>query len=100
MMYTEGTYITEYLVDKDFITKELKNKCGLELVDSWLFDTLFEVNRDNITRVSKLEENESTRSFLQNVAEFYDQKNEFNAECFKISRLNRYYAFRKIEPTH
>ena len=97
LISTEGTYNTEYLVDKNFLVDELKNKCGLELVDTCMFDTLFEINRDNITRVANFDENEKTKSFLRTVATFYDQKNELNAECFKISRLNRYYVFRKIE---
>lgn len=95
LISTEGTYITEYLVDRTFVVDELKNKCGLELVDTCMFDTLFEINRDNITRVATYDENEKTRSFLQTVATYYED-NAFNAECFKITRLNRYYIFRKI----
>ena len=97
LISTEGTYNTEYLVEKTFLVDELKNKCGLELVDTCMFDTIFEINRDNITRIANYDENEKTRAFLQTVATFYDQKNELNAECFKISRLNRYYVFRKTE---
>lgn len=99
LISTEGTYNTEYLVDKSFLVDELKDKCGLELVDTCMFDTLFEINRDNITRIANFDENEKTKAFLQTVATFYDQKNELNAECFKISRLNRYYVFRKIDAT-
>ena len=95
LISTEGVYNTEYLVEKKFLVEELRNRCGLELLDTDMFDTLFEINRENITYVSKFDEKLETRKFLQNVASFYDQKNELNAECFKISRLNRYYVFRK-----
>jgi len=97
LISNEDVYITEYLVDKTFLVKELKEKCNMELVDTDLFDHQFEINRENITNVANFDENEKTRKFLQTVATFYDQGNPINAECFKISRLNRYYVFRKTE---
>lgn len=97
LISSEDVYITEYLVDKDFIVSELKQKCNMELVDTDMFDRQFEVHKDNITRISNFDENDETKKFLQTVATFYDQQNEVNAECFKISRLNRYYCFRKNE---
>lgn len=97
LISNEGVYNTEYLVDKDFLVDELKRKCNMSLVDTMMFDQIFEINRDNITQIAKNIENEKTRSFLNNVASFYNQQNDFNAECFKITRLNRYYVFRKNE---
>jgi SAM-dependent methyltransferase len=96
LISNEGTYITEYLVGKEFLIDELKQKCNMSLVDTMLFDQLFEANRDNITRISSYLENEKTKSFLQNVGAYYEPT-EFNKECFKITRLNRYYIFRKNE---
>jgi SAM-dependent methyltransferase len=97
LISNEGVYNTEYLVDKDFLVNEMKQRCNMSLVDTMLFDQIFEMNRDNITNIAENMENEKTRSFLHSVALFYDQINEFNAECFKITRLNRYYVFRKNE---
>lgn len=95
LISNEDIYITEYMVDKDFIINELKEKCQMELVDTDLFERQFELNRENITKIANYDDNEETKSFLQSVATFYDQSNEFNAECYKITRLNRYYCFRK-----
>jgi len=96
LISNEGVYNTEYLVDKQFLINEFKEKCNMELVDTELFDHLFEIHRDNITRVSEYDDKKETKKFLQEVATFYDQSNELNAECFKITRLNRYYVFRKM----
>lgn len=97
LISNDDVYNTEYLVDKEFITKELKKHCNLELIDTALFDSLYEINRENITYTSTFDENEKTKSFLQTVATYYNQNNEINRECFKITRLNRYYVFRKNE---
>lgn len=69
----------------------------MELIDTDLFENQFEKHRDNITYAENFDENKETRQFVQKVAKFYNQSDEMNAECFKITRLNRYYAFRKIE---
>lgn len=93
----EGTYITEYLVDKRFLIQELSKKCNLQIIDTCMFDTLFEISRDNIIAHSQCDENVETRSYLKKVSAFFDQSNELNASCFRLSRLNRYYVFRRIE---
>jgi len=88
-------YITEYLIDKTFLTKEMKNKCNMELIESECFDNLYEMNRDFITRAAKSDSNVKTRKYIaEDVASFYEPT-DMNQEFFKISRLNRYYVFRK-----
>lgn len=96
LISNEEVYNTEYLVDKTFLVNELKEKCDMELVDTDMFDHQYEIHRDNITRVANYDENEKTRSFFQTVATYYEQT-DLNTECFKITRLNRHYVFRKME---
>lgn len=95
LISNEGIYNTEYLVEKDFLINEMKTKCNMTLVDTMMFDSMFEMNKEFITNISKQLENKKTSSYIQTVASYYDQDNEFNKECFKITRLNRIYVFRK-----
>ncbi len=105
MFFGEDEIRTEYLVDKRFIEGELLSKCGLELVDTDLFENQYELHRDFLTKAAKSDRQfkdksdkaYKTREFLKKVAVFYDQTNEMNRVSFKFSRLNRYYIFRKKE---
>lgn len=93
-MFREGQYATEYLVDKDFLIKDLLNDCDLELVDTDLFDNQYEIHKDYFMNFAKYDDNPETQQFLLKVAGFYDH-NEINGGCFKYTRLERYYIFRK-----
>jgi hypothetical protein len=95
MISNENTYITEYLVEKDFIIKELKQKCNMDIVDTDTFERQFNIHKTNIECGAMYDRKEETQKFFKSVLEFYDQTNELNQECFKISRLYRYYCFRK-----
>jgi hypothetical protein len=93
-MFEEGNYVTEYLVDIDFITKDLLETCDLELVDTDLFENQFNIHSEYFNNYCKYEENPDTHKFLKNVAEFYSQ-NELNEGSQKYSFLTRYSVFRK-----
>jgi len=95
----EGVYVTQYLVDKEFVTKELEEKCGLELVETDLYSNQFKIHSDYFKHIYKYEENEKTKEFFRKVAEFYDQSNSVNQACFKLTKLYRLYVFRKKEKT-
>lgn len=94
-LFQEGNYMTEYLVDKEFIEKELLNDCDLELVDTGFFDQLFEMHRGYFMNYAKYEENPETRKFLLNVKEYYNDNDEVNKGCYNNTRLTRYYVFRR-----
>ena len=94
-LFQEGNYMTEYLVDKNFIEKELLKDCDLELVDTDLFDQIFEMHRGYFMNYAKYEENPETRKFLLNVKEYYNEKDDVNRGCYKNTRLTRYYVFRR-----
>lgn len=93
-MFREGQYVTEYLVDHDFIVKTLAESCDLELVEHDFFENQYEIHRDYFKNYAVLDENLENRKFLMNVATFYEY-NEMNGASFKYSRLQKYYVFRK-----
>lgn len=95
LVSTEDTYITEYLVDKDFVIKELDKRCNMELIETDMFDRQFELHKQSIMYGAKYDMNLKTRDYFSKTAEFYDQTDETNAACFKITRLNRLYVFRR-----
>lgn len=90
-------YVTEYLVNKDFVISELDKKCNMELVDTDLFENQMVVHREHLLNGIKYDMNMNTRKTFKDAFEFYDQTSEINKECLKITRLNRYYVFRKRE---
>lgn len=93
----EGVYITEYLVKKAFIEKELSEHCNMELVETDLFENQFYIHEDYFKTFAKEEHNPKTRKFLLNAGQYYDQNDEINQACFQMTKLNRYYVFRKKE---
>ena len=93
-MFKEGQYATEYLVMNEFIVNDLSNDCDLELVDTDFFDNQYDIHRNYFSHYAQYDDNLETRKFLLNVANFYEY-NEINGGCFKYSRLERYYVFRK-----
>lgn len=95
LILQENNYITEYLVQKDFIIKEFLEKCSMELIETDTFDNLFNIHEDYFKNVASFEENKKTKKFLMKAAEYYNQKDEVNKASYQITRLNRYYVFRK-----
>lgn len=93
--FQEGVYMTEYLVQKDFIQKEFLKRCDLELVETDLFENQYIMNNDFLKEVHKYEDNEKTRKFMSDAAEYYLQKSDINSASYKLTRLYRYYVFRR-----
>lgn len=92
----EGVYRTEYLVLPDFITKVLKEKCSMELIESIGFKEIFENNREFLKVGSKIDADKE-RKFYGNIYKFYNPT-EFNKKLQEFSFLSKYYVFRKTEP--
>ena len=92
----EGVYQTEYLVFSDFIIKSLKEKCNLELVETGLFENLFNDNKQFLELGANVDAGMS-KKFFGNIYNFYEPT-EFNKKCQAYTFLNRFYVFRKIEP--
>ena len=91
----EGRYMTEYLVDKNFIVKDLLESCNLELVDSDNFENQLNIHKDFLNNFAKYESKPDTHKYLDNVKNFYN-KNEINEGCWIYNSLTRYYVFKKL----
>jgi hypothetical protein len=94
-LFLEGTYVTEYLVDINFLKRELLEFCDLELVDTDYFDNLMIIHRDFILNYTKYEFEPLTNKFLTGVGEYYNNKDPVNQASYLNTRLYRYFVFRK-----
>ena len=94
-MFDEGVYQTEYLVYPEFITKSLKDKCSMELVESYEFEKIFEDNKEFL-HIGSEEEEGMTIKFYKDIYKFYTPT-DINTKCYGYSFLNRLYVFRKKE---
>lgn len=90
-----NTYETEYIVKKDFLISELKNKCGLEVVETELFENIYNLHKLFFNKITNIESDKETKSYFTNVKEIYDMTDNINKASFEMSRLNRYYIFYK-----
>ena len=95
-LFEEGVYQTEYLVNKDFMINTLSEKCNLELVETELFETMFNDCKEFLKVSSEVEEDNKRIKFFKDVYKYYEQS-EINKKCYSYTFLNRYYIFRKKE---
>lgn len=91
----EGSYDMEHLVQIDFLKREFLEKCDMELVDSGLFDDLYMMNKDFFTNSYKFESKKETNKFFTDVSEYFTDTSELNSACKKLTKLLRYFVFRK-----
>ena len=95
-MFLQGNYMTEYLVERNFLIDELDRDCDMELVDTGMFSEQFEIHRQYFKEYFKYEEIDKTRQFLEKVSEYYED-DDINRSSRKFTQLNRFYIFRKRE---
>ena len=93
--FQEGVYKTEYLVSKKFLIEEFSKKCNMELTDTDMFDNQFHIHDGFLKNAAKYESTPATRQFLMKVRQYYDHTDSINKACYKMTRLYRYYIFRK-----
>jgi len=91
----ENSYDTEYIVKKQFLIDQLKEKCNMELIETELFTEIFDKQMLFFKDVAPHEENESSKQFFMKVAEYYNDTDEVNKVCYKFDRHHRYYIFKK-----
>jgi len=94
-MFDDGVYQTEYLVYQEFIVKSLKEKCSMELVESYGFENIFNDNKEFLQIASTEEEGMSIK-FFKDIYKFYTPT-DINTKCYGYSFLNKLYIFRKRE---
>ena len=90
-----NVYQTEYLVSKSFLIKQFKEKCNLDLVDTELFENIYNNHSNFFDQIPEVESNKDTKSYFMKVKEIYDLTDNLNKASFEMSRLNRYYIFHK-----
>lgn len=61
-----------------------------------LYENQYLIHKDFfLNGIYKYESNEDTRKFFANTSEFFTQKTEVNVACYQLTKLFRYYVFRK-----
>lgn len=94
-IHQEGKYVPYYLVQNNFIIKELAEKCNMELIETDLYENQYWIGEEYFNSYYKYEENALTRKFLQSVADFYDRNSEESRAAVKLMSLYRFYIFQK-----
>jgi SAM-dependent methyltransferase len=97
-MFNEGNYFTEYLVDYNYIVDSLNKECGLELVDSDLFQNQFNILKRFFNDSFEYESKPDTMKYFQKVQKYFDET-DINEKCYKYTNLHRYYVFRMKDKT-
>lgn len=92
---TEDSYITEYLVDKNYLKKMADKKADLELIETGLFGNHFNNHKDFFDNYIKYESVAATRKALSGFGMMYKQNTEELKASLEFSKLNRFYVFRK-----
>ena len=96
-MFEDGNYVTEYLVDIEFLKQDLLKSCDLESIETDTFKNQFDIHsaffKDG---VYNYEPNLETREFLNKVSKYYDVT-EINKKCYTFTKLHRFSVFRKKE---
>ena len=93
-MFESGNYVTEYLVDIEFLKKDLLQDCQLELVETELFENQYNIHSEFFSDAYKYQSNKDTLQFLEKVSHYYDDT-EINKACYNYTNLQRYSVFRK-----
>jgi len=90
LMFQKDVFVTEYLVDKYFLEKELNEKCNMKLVETDLFEAQYYQRKNFFTKYAP-----KNNKFLSTIADFYDLSNPVNQASVKLTKLNRFYVFQK-----
>jgi len=89
-----GTEIVEYLVTPEHLINTMK-KAGLELIETETFQNIYATSKDFILYASQYDATKATQKFLGDVSKYYDMNLSINKAAFGMTRLNRFYVFRK-----
>ena len=93
-------FYTEYLVDYDFIIQSLKENCNMELIESDVFENVYNDNYLYLKTVVEQEKKDTTQlknlQFASKLFKFYEDT-ELNKLHREYSFLSRYYVFKKEE---
>lgn len=90
----DDKYIEEFLVTKELMIKTMKD-ADCKLVDTDLFENLYNLNKPYFNNVINYEENPKNKQFYEKVAAFYQKMTGADKESKEYSFLYRYFVFRK-----
>ena len=96
-IFEEGVYMTEYIVDKNYLAKILYDKCGMVLVETDLFLNVYNIHKGFFDESADNEDDPKTKKFYMKVKKFYDLTDNVNVASMKLSQLYRYYVFQKVK---
>ena len=88
---TDLNYIPEYLVKYDFIINEFK-KYNIHLVESDTFDNMYQLYYMLLSKKNNIFSN-----LFKNIEDYYNKDIYLTNELLKISRLIRFYVFKKLD---
>ena len=91
----ESKYDLEYLVSKDFLVKELKEKCNLDLIETDLFYNTYKQQEYFFNNIAPNEERKETKSYFMKVKQYFNQEDSVNSACLEFTKYHRYYIFKK-----
>ena len=91
----ESKYDLEYIVGKDFLVNQLKEKCNLDLVDTDLFYNTYKQQEFFFRNIAPNEERKETKSYFMKVKQYYNQEDSVNSSCLEFTKYHRYFIFKK-----
>ena len=94
-MNANAEYV-EYLVTPEHFINTMK-RANLELVETESFQNIYAMSKDFLMEAINYDAGEATKKYLHDVRDFYDLNNSINKASFEMTRLNRFYVFRKKE---
>lgn len=87
--------VTEYIVDRKTIIKDMRDKCNMFLYDEFLFEDIYIQNRNYFINTAEYETNEVIKKPAVNASGFYNN-NVVNNCAYDLMKLYKCYVFRKM----
>lgn len=94
-MNANSEYV-EYLVTPEHLISTMK-RANLELVETETFQNIYAMSKDFLMDAINYDAGEATKKYLLDVREYYNLNVSINKAAFEMTRLNRFYVFRKID---
>jgi hypothetical protein len=92
-MNTSTEYV-EYLVTPEHLINTMK-KANLELVETETFQNIYAMSKDFLLTGIEYDAGKDTKKYLLDVRDYYNLNISINKAAFEMTRLNRFYVFRK-----
>jgi hypothetical protein len=91
-----GSEFVEYLVTPEFLIETMK-RADMELIETETFQNVYAMSKDFLFDAINYDAGKATKKFLLDVKEYYNMDVSINKAGFEMTRLNRFYVFRKKE---